>query len=88
MEDESVPVTREGEWHVERLGVVQRLLHSFAGTVVVVLGFNDSDGAIGAVIEDEVSAAGLPPRVQLPADNDAALRERHFLTNLSLNVPP
>ena len=63
VEDEPVAVGGEHERDVQRVGVVERLLHAVADGVVVVLGLDQGDGYVGLVVEDVVSPFWLLPRL-------------------------
>src|SRR3546814_9894159 len=56
MEQEAVAVAGEHEGHVERFGIVERLLHAGADAVFVVLGLDDRQPQVGLAIQDEVGA--------------------------------
>ena len=75
VEHEAVAVRGEDEGDVERLGVVEGLLHAVADAVVVVLGLDQRERDVGLVVEDVVGALGLAAGDQLAADDDAALGE-------------
>ena len=85
--EEGVAVAADGKRHVERLGVVQPLLHAVADAVVVVLGLDDGDGQVGGVVEDVVGPLLLAPRVQLAAHDDAAVGEGDLLAHLGGEIP-
>ena len=87
MEDEAVAVGGEDKRNIERLGVVERLLHAVADAVVVVLGLDDGDGDVRLVVEDVVGALRLAARDELAADDDAALGEADLLADLRHLVP-
>ena len=82
MEHEAVAVGGEDERDVERLGVLERLLHAVADGVVVVLGLDDGERDVRLVVEDVVGALGLAARDQLAADDDPALGEADLLADL------
>ena len=75
------------EGNVERVGIIQGLLHAIADAVVIILGFNEGEGDIRLVIEDIVGALGLAASDQLAADDDASLGEADFLANLQHFIP-
>ena len=87
VDQEGVAVAADGERHVERLGIVQPLLHAVADGVVVVLGLDDGDRQVGGVVEDVVGALLLAARVQLATHDDAALGEGDFLPYLRGEIP-
>ena len=87
MEDEAVAVRGEDEGDVERVGVVQRLLHAVADAVVVVLGLDQRERDVRLVVEDVVGALGLAAGDQLAADDDAALGEADLLADLRHLIP-
>ena len=87
VEYETVAVGGEHEGYVQRLGIVERLLHAVADAVVVVLGLDDREGDVGLVVQDVVGAFGLAARDQLAADDDAALGEVDLLADLVHLVP-
>ena len=87
MEQEAVAVGGEYEGNVQRVGVVEGLLHAVADGMVVVLGFDQCDGQVGLVVEHVVGPLALAPADQLAAHDDAALGEVNFLADLCHLVP-
>ena len=87
MEHEAIAVRGEDEWDIERGRVFQALLQPVAYPMRVVLSFDEGQRDIWLVIEDIVSALGLPAADQLAAHNDATLGEADFLTDLQHLVP-
>src|SRR3546814_3482122 len=87
MEQEAVAVAGEHEGHVERFGIVERLLHAGADAVFVVLGLDDRQPQVGLAIQDEVGAPRLAAAVELAADDHPTLGEADFFADLVLDVP-
>ena len=73
MEDKAIAVRREHKRDVERHRIVERLLHTIADAVVVVLGLDDGDRDIGLVIQDVISALRFTSGDELSADDNAPL---------------
>ncbi|MNC76371.1 hypothetical protein D3C75_1280800 [compost metagenome] len=57
MEEEAVAIAGEYERHIQRLGITERLLHTGAERVLVVLGLDNRQRQVGLVIQDVVGAA-------------------------------
>ena len=72
---------------MQRLGIVESLLHAITNRVHVVLGFNDRNGKIGLVVQDVIGLLALAPADQLAAHDDAALGETDLAANLRSLVP-
>ncbi|MNN23437.1 hypothetical protein D3C81_1368350 [compost metagenome] len=87
MEEKTVTVAGEHERQIQRLGITERLLHSSAEGMLVVLGFDNSQRQVGLVIQDVVCATRFAPAVQLATDDDAALGKADFLTDLLVQIP-
>ncbi|MNN41588.1 hypothetical protein D3C81_1557160 [compost metagenome] len=87
MEEEAVAVAGEYERHIQRLGITERLLHTGAERVLVVLGLDNRQRQVGLVIQDVVGAARLASAVQLATDDDAPLGKADFLTDLLVQIP-
>jgi hypothetical protein len=87
MEHEAVAIGRKDEGNVERVGVLQRLLHAVADAVVVVLGLNKSKGDVRLVVENVIGAFGLAAGDELAPDDDPPLGEANFLANLRHLIP-
>ena len=85
--EEGVAVGAVGERDVERLGVLERLLHAVADGVVVVLGLDDGERDVRLVEEDVVGLLRLAPRDGLAADDDPALGEVVLLEDLASSGP-
>ena len=68
---------------VERVCLLERLLHIVAGGVNVVLGLDDGNGDVGLVVEDVVGEFGLPADDHLAADVDLALGEVDVVLDLA-----
>ena len=84
---EGVAVGAVGERDIEHLGVLERLLHAVADGVVVVLGLDDGEREVRLVEQDVVGLLRLPASDRLAANDDAALGEVGFLTDLRHHVP-
>ena len=72
MKDKAVAVGREHKRDIEGDGVVERLLHSGADAVVIVLRLDDGDRDIGLVIEDVIGALGFAAGDELSSDDDTS----------------
>ena len=72
---------------MQRLGIVEGLLHTVARRVGVVLGFNQGNGEIGLVVQDVIGPLGLAPADQLAAHDNAACGEADLAANLRCLVP-
>ena len=78
----NVAVRGKHKRDVERGGVIERLLHSVADAVGVVLGLDQRQRNVRLVIEDVVGAFRLAARNQLAAHDDPALGEADLLADL------
>ena len=88
VEDKAVAIRRKYEGNLQRLRVVQSLLHAVADGVGVVLRLDEGDGDVGLVVEDVVGPLALASAGEPAADGDAALGEADLLADLHHLVPP
>src|SRR5262249_32124670 len=84
---EGVAVRAVGEWYVEDLCVLERLLHAVADGMGVVLGFDHSDRQARLEVEDVVGLLCFATLDRLAADDGAALGEVEPLAQLRHHVP-
>ena len=87
MEDESVTVGGENKGDIKDGSVIEALLHAVAYAMIVVLGFDNSDGDVGLVVEDAVGAFGLAACDHLTANDDSSFGEANLFANLGHLVP-
>src|ERR1019366_10159432 len=87
MENKAIAIGRKHEWDVEGHRVVERLLHSVADAMVIVLRLDDGNGNIGLVIKDVIGALGSATGNELSPDDDTSLGESDLLANLHHPVP-
>lgn len=87
MEQEAAAVGREDEGHLQRLGIVQRLLHAGAERQRGLLDLDDRDRLVRQVVEHDVGAPPVATGVQPAAHDDAALGEAHLLAHLAPQIP-
>ena len=87
VENEGVAVGTEDEGHVERVGVVQRLLHAGADGVVVILRLQHRQRDAGLEIEEVIGALGVAASGKLAAHDDPAFGEGDLLADLVHEVP-
>ena len=71
VEHKALAIGGKNKGDMQRLGIVQGLLHAVTHRVNVVLGFNQGNGEIGLVIQDVIGPLGLAPADQF-ATHDAA----------------
>lgn len=88
MEQEALAVRREDEWHVERLGVLERLLHAAAKRIGKVLGLDDRERQILLQEQHVVRLPPLAARHHVPAYDDLSIGERDFAAHLTMQIPP
>ena len=86
MEHEAVAVGGEHKGHIQRGGIVERLLHPVAHGVVVVLSLDQRQGDM-LVIQDVIGALGLAARHQFAAHDNAAFGEAYLAANLRGLIP-
>jgi hypothetical protein len=86
MPDKTIAVGREHKRDVKRGGILQRLLHTIANGVVVILGLDQGNGNV-LVIEHVIRPSGLAAGDQLAAHNDAALGKAHLAAELGGFIP-
>jgi len=72
---------------IQSRSVLDRLLHSAADGVIVVLRFDQSDGNIRFVVKNVVGSLSFTPRNQLVANDNPSSREEDLFTNLRLDIP-
>ena len=87
VEAKGVSVGRKRERNLQDLAIGQRLLHSIGDTVLVALGFDNSQWQIGLVIEDEVGPLRFAAFDFLALNDDATVGERDFFSHLVDMVP-
>jgi hypothetical protein len=73
MKDKAIAVGGKHKRNVKRHRVVERVLHSIADAVIVVLCLNDGDGNIRLVIKDVIGALCFATCNKLSTDDDASL---------------
>ncbi len=66
VKQKAVAVGAEDKWDVQRLRIVQRLLHPASDAMVVVLRFDDGQGHVGAKRQQEVGKFRMPRLTILP----------------------
>jgi hypothetical protein len=88
VEQKAVAVGAEDKRHLQRLSVVQALLHPVTDGVIVVLGFDHRYRNIRAIVQNVVRKLRFAATDLFATDNDASLREVNFLTKLGYGVPP
>ena len=72
---------------MQRLGIVESLLHAITNRVPAVLGFNDRNEEVGLVVQDVIGLLTLAPTDQPAAHDNAALGETDLAANLRSLVP-
>src|SRR5882724_1581558 len=87
MQNKRIAVAAEDKRHVEYLSVSQGLLHATPNGVVVILSLDHSDGQVGLVEEQIVSALTLTAHRKLATHDDAASRKTELATDLRGHVP-
>ncbi len=87
MLEERIAVGAVGEGDVERLRVVERLLHAGTHRVVVVLGLDHGQWQVGLIEKDVVGLPDFAAGRHLPANDHASLREGVLFENLGHHVP-
>jgi hypothetical protein len=85
--EKGVAIGAVGKREIECFRVIERLLHSTADGVVVVLGLNNREGKVRFVGEDVIRFLRLPALDGFTADDDAPFREVDFLAHLRHHVP-
>ena len=87
MKHEAVAVGGKHEGNIQRLGVIQRLLHAVADAMGVALRLDQRDGDVGLVVKDVIGPFAFPPADQLAPHDDAAIGEADLLPDLQHRVP-
>src|SRR3546814_5175138 len=82
VEDEAVTVGGEHEGDLQRLRVVESLLHPVADAMAVVLRLDQGDRDVWLIIEDVVRPFALAAEDHLAAHDDPALGEADLLPDL------
>ena len=67
--------------------VLNGLLHAAADRVVIVFGFDQSNGNVRLVVENVIYALSFVAGYELATYNDAAFRKTNLFTNLPLDLP-
>jgi len=88
VEQEAIAVAAEDKRYIKGIAVGQCLLHTVPQAVLVVLGFNDRYGLVLLVAQHIIGAALLATCMEFTPYYDATSRERDFLANLGLDIPP
>lgn len=87
MEEKTDTVGTEGEGNVERLGIIESLLHAISDVVFVVLGFDNGNGDVRPVVQNVVGTLGFAASVHLAPDDDSPLGKCYFLAYLGVDIP-
>lgn len=87
MVDKAVAVGAQCHRDIQNAGVVQRLLQTSADGMAVIFSFDDGNGDVGLVVEDEVGALAFAAGGLVPFDKNAAVGEKDLFPHLTGNVP-
>src|SRR5580698_2149051 len=87
MDEKPIAIGADSERKVEQFGVTKGLLHTVAKLVVIILGFDDSDGQVGFKIKDIISPLVLVPHRRATSNHHPTFGQIDFLADLDLNVP-
>jgi hypothetical protein len=82
-----IAVRGENKGNIERSRVLDGLLHAAADRIVIILGFDQSDGNVRLVIKNVIGALRLAAGYELATYNDPALGKTNLFTNLPLDIP-
>lgn len=86
MENEAVTITRENEWNLQRLAVIEPLLHTVLNGAVIVLRLDECDRDV-IVVEDVIGELGFAARYQFSPNDYATLREIDLAPDLRVLIP-
>lgn len=73
--------------NIKHFRAVQRLLHTVADAMIVVLRLDEGERDVGLVDEDIVGSSGNPTLYHFPANDDPAFGEVDLLPHLRHQVP-
>jgi len=75
------------KWNIKRFGIFKRLLHTGADRMFIVLGLNNCERQVAAVIKNKIGAFFLSAKNSFAAHDNPAGGEAILLANLLLQIP-
>ncbi len=82
MFDKALAVGTVDEWNVQDRSVFERLLHAVADGQCLLLGLDNGQWQVTAMIENVVRFLALAAHAHLSAHDDAAIGKIHFFSDL------
>jgi len=82
VEQEAIAIGAEHKRDLQHLSIAQRLLHTIADGVIIVLGFDDGDWDVRLIEKDIIDTFVLGSGMELAANDDASFGEGKFFSDL------